>query len=172
MTPELGLTPAGWGVAIGALFAVVWGLAGARALPGAWRRRVSLLSLMAGAGLAARAVVAPPSPTFAQHFDGTIYGVAVVLMLAGIIVAGRLLRGPERRGLLAPTAALIVGLHFIGLWAATGQKLFFGVACGLSAAALIAFGWPRRPNGYDPRLAIAGLGSALVLWAACLSSLV
>lgn len=166
------MTPTGWGVAIGAGFAALWGLAGASALPDAWRRRVSLIVLMASAGLAARAVVAPPQPAWALQFDATLYGAAAALAALGVLVAVLALRQRERRGFLAPVTALIVGLHVIGLWAAAGQRLFLGVACGLAAAALIALGWPRRPGGADPRLAISGLGSALVLWAACLSSLV
>ena len=73
---------------------------------------------------------------------------------------------------LISEAQALTGLHFIGLWIATGQRLLLGVTLGLSAAGLIALGWPKRPGGAaDPRLAIAGLGSAFVLWAACLSSL-
>jgi hypothetical protein len=165
------MTPTGWGVAIGAGAAALWGLAGASALPGAWRRRISLIVLMASAGLIARAVVAPPSAAFLQRFDPTIDGAAAAFEALGVLAAALLLRGRERRGWLAPVIALVTGLHFIGVWAATSQRLFLGAACGLGAVALIALGWPRRPDGYDPRLAISGLGSALVLWAACLSSL-
>lgn len=166
------LTPTGWGVAAGAAFAALWGLAGARGLAGAWRRRVAVLVLMASAGLIARAFIAPPQPVYALSFDARVYGWAVAFEIAGVVLAALALRAPDRRGLIAPVIAVITGLHFIGLWAATGQRLFLGTTFGLCAAGVIALGWPRRPGAAaDPRLAIAGLGSAFVLWAACLSSL-
>jgi hypothetical protein len=166
------LTPTGWGVAAGAVFAALWGLVGARGLAGAWRRRIAVLVLMASAGLVARALIAPPQPAYAQRFDAHIYGYAVAFEIVGVVLAALALRAPGRRGLLAPVLAIITGLHFVGLWLATGQRLFVGVTLGLCAAGLIALGWARRPNSAaDPRLAIAGLGSAFVLWAACLSSL-
>jgi hypothetical protein len=167
-----GLTATGWGVALGAAFAALWGLAGARGLAGGWRRRIATLVLMASAGLIARAVVAPPQPAWAMRFDAAVYGYAAAFEIVGVVLAALALRAPGRRGLIAPVLAIITGLHFVGLWAATGQRLFLGVTFGLSAAGLIALGWPRRAGAAaDPRLAIAGLGSALVLWAACLSSL-
>jgi hypothetical protein len=174
VTPALGpsLTPAGWGVAAGAAFAALWGLAGARGLAGAWRRRTVVLVLMACAGLIARAFIAPPQPAYAMRFDAPVYGYAIAFAITGVVLAALALRTPGRRGFIAPVVAIITGLHFIGLWIATGQRLVLGVTLGLCAAGLIALGWTRRPGGAaDPRLAIAGLGSALVLWAACLSSL-
>jgi hypothetical protein len=174
VTPALApsLTPAGWGVAAGAAFAALWGLAGARGLAGAWRRRVAVLVLMGCAGVIARAVIAPPQPAYAMRFDAPVYGYALAFGIAGVVLAALALRAPGRRGFIAPVVAIIMGLHVIGLWIATGQRLFLGVTLGLSAAGLIALGWPSRPGGTaDPRLAIAGLGSAIVLWAACLSSL-
>jgi hypothetical protein len=167
-----GLTTSGWGVAVGATFAALWGLAGARGLAGAWRRRIVVLVLMACAGLIARSVIAPPQRAFAMRFDAPVYGFAAAFELVGVMLAALALRAPGRRGLIAPVVAIITGLHFIGLWIATGQRLFLGLTFGLCAAGLIALGWPVRPGGAaDPRLAIAGLGSAFVLWAACLSSL-
>jgi hypothetical protein len=163
------MTPSGSAVAIGAVLAAASGLAGASALAGAWRRRVSLLVLMASAGLAARAVVSPPATPPFLRFDSAIYGIALAFEAVGVLTAATLLRGP-RRGLLPPVIAIVTGLHVLGLWAAAGRKLFLGLALGLCAAGFIALGWPRRPGGPDPRLPIAGLGSAFVLWAACLSS--
>ena len=166
------LTPTGWGLAAGATFAALWGLAGARGLAGAWRRRIAVLVLMASAGLIARAFIAPPQPAYAMRFEAPVYGYAAAFEIVGVVLSALLLRAPGRRALIAPVIAIVTGLHFIGLWIATGQRLFLGVTLGLCAAGLIALGWPRRPGGAaDPRLAIAGLGSALVLWAACLSSL-
>jgi len=166
------LSPTGWGVAAGAAFAALWGLAGARGLAGAWRRRIAVLVLMASAGLIVRAFIAPPQPAYAMRFDAPVYGCAAAFEIVGVLLAAFALRAPARRGLLAPVVAILTGLHFIGLWIATGQRLFLGVTLGLCAAGLIALGWPRRPGGgADPPLAIAGLGSAFVLWAACLSSL-
>jgi hypothetical protein len=107
-----------------------------------------------------------------MRFDAPVYGFAAAFEVVGVMLAALALRAPGRRGLIAPVVAIITGLHFIGLWIATGQRLFLGVTFGLCAAGLIALGWPGRPGGAaDPRLAIAGLGSAFVLWAACLSSL-
>jgi hypothetical protein len=166
------LSPVAWGVCAGAVLAALWGLWGASALSNPWRRRVAVPVLMASAGLIARAVVggtglsgvAPPVDAFA--LGAAAIGAALVLALAFAQ-----LRDPERRGFRPPAAALALGLLFLGLWAASGLRLFLGVALGLAAAGLIACGWPRRPGGVDPRRLVAGLGSALVLWAACLSSL-
>jgi hypothetical protein len=165
------MTPAGWGVVVGAVFAAFWGLAGASALPAAWKRRTALVVMMASAGVVARAVIAPPSPLYAMGFRGEIYAGAVVFEALAVGLAAVTLRGRERRGQLAAVIAVITGLHFVGLWLATTERVFLGISLGMAAAGLIALGWPNRPGGPDVRLAIAGFGSALVLWAGCLSSL-
>lgn len=156
------MTPAGWGVSIGAVFAAFWGLVGASALPPAWKRRTALVALMASAGVIARAVIAPPSLLYSMGFKSEIYAGALVFLALGVTLAIVTLRD---RGARAAAIAVVAGLHFAGLWLATGgARVFLGVTLGMCAVGLIALGWPRRPGGVDTRLAITGFGSALVLW--------
>ena len=154
----------------------MWGLDGAAALPRAWTRRVALIVLLASAGLIARAAAAPVEAGLWAKFDAGVYGWAMAFEALGVVAAAWTWQGRARRGTRASAIAAVTGVHTIGLWLATGQRLFLGVALGLSAAGLIGLGWPRAEVGSevntDTRLAISGLGSALVLWAACVSSLV
>jgi hypothetical protein len=159
-------------VCVGAVLAALWGLWGALALPPPWRKRVAVPVLMASAGVIARAVVGGDvlkGP--AIRFDPTALAAALVGAVLGLALVFSLMRGPERRAYRPPAAALVAALLFLGFWMASGLRPFLGVALGLAAASLIACGWPRRPGAPDPRQIVTGLGSALVLWAACLSSL-
>jgi hypothetical protein len=167
------LTPFSWAVALTAFAAILCGLFGARGLPGAWRRRVSLLALLAGVGVIARVAVAGQA---LQSRDPPIQpAIALVCAVAGLLAAGAAfwgLRAPERQGWRPPVLAAIAGAALAALGVASGARLPIGAGLGLLATALIAAGWPRKPNGFDPRSAVAGLGASAVLWAACLSSLV
>jgi hypothetical protein len=166
------LSPIAWGVCGGAVFAAFWGLWGAFALPNPWRKRVAVPVLMASAGLIARAAVGGGGLAgAAPRFDPGALGAALIGASILLVLVLSLMRSPRLRGYRPPAASLVVGVLFAVLWAETGLRLCLGVALGLAAAGLIACGWPRRPGGLDPRLAVTGLGSALVLWAACLSSL-
>lgn len=166
------MTGTGWGVCAGALFAALWGLWGAAALPAAWRRRAAVIVLMASAGVVARAVMTDLGlERGSVHFDVGLYAGALALSLATAVLAWRLLRAPADVGWRPPVLAAIAGLHALGLWAATGLRVLIGVALGMVAASLIAAGWSVSGNRIGPRQAITGLGCALVLWGACLSSL-
>lgn len=66
---------------------------------------------------------------------------------------------------LVPTIGIIVGLHFIGLWRASGETAFLGIAAAMCAVSTAAMVLPDGPVGsLNPRALFASYGSALVLW--------
>jgi hypothetical protein len=69
---------------------------------------------------------------------------------------------------LSPAIGFIVGLHFLGLWKATDLRVFLWTALSMClVCGLAAFLPGTTENGsVDVRRAVAGLGSALMLWGA------
>jgi hypothetical protein len=101
-------------------------------------------------------------------FRGQVYGVAVALEGMGIVMATWLLRYFSLSRFLLPAIGFVVGLHFIGLWKATDLSLFLwtaGALCIVCAVAAFLPGFTEN-GGIDVRQVVAGLGCALVLWAA------
>ena len=68
------------------------------------------------------------------------------------------------QGYFIQIVGIIVGLHFIGLWAATRSKRFLGVAGGMCVVSAIAIPMPATLHLLNIRDVFTGLGNALVLW--------
>ena len=164
------------GSAIGAIagvaFGCAWGVAGATGLPRPLRAWAGGLSAAVSAILiAALALIRTAHPS--GIFRGSVYGMTVGGETAVIFLAIWLLRRYELSQFLIPTIGFIVGVHFLGLWKATGLSLFrwtSGAMCLVCVLAAILPG-AAGVGGVDTRRAVAGLGCAVVLWSAALAVL-
>ncbi len=145
---------------IGLSFGVLWLLVGAAAL---LRLDGGLAAAVAAAGLLAFAIAAWRVVRRRQknrRFVRSIYIAAVAAEVAALWIAQRWLSAHGRQDLLFPVVGVIVGLHFIGLWAATGANRFLwltGAMLAINAAAIAA------PLGPAARQMVAGFGSSLAL---------
>lgn len=153
------------GTIVGVAFGCAWGIAGSLPLPAVWRIAGILGSIAASAILILLVRSAPAST--GGHFNGAIYGIAVTAEFVAIAIAGVVLNRMKKSSFIPPAVASIVGLHFIGLWLATGNTRFLWLA-----GILCAIGLGAATMGKAARLPVAGIGSALALWAAALSTLV
>ncbi len=153
------------GVLIGVIAGGSWALAGSASLRGAPRVLAMIVSLV-GSILLAVATARLPSNGEAGRFDGAIYGIAVTAEAIAIVVAVPVLRRLGRGDWLVPVIAMIVGLHFLGLWRATGDAVFVGLAAGLCAIGIMGV---RVPASW--RMLVVGFGCALVLWAAAAATI-
>jgi hypothetical protein len=157
---------------VGVAFGCAWGIAGATALPNPLSAWGVGLSIGISVALAA-ALTMLPARRKAGIFRGQVYGVAVAIEAAGIFLAVWSLRHVSLQQFLLPAIGFVVGLHFIGLWKATDMPLFRWVAGALCTICVVAAFSPSltENGGIDMRRVVAGLGSALVLWAAGLATL-
>jgi hypothetical protein len=106
-----------------------------------------------------------------SSFRGDVYGIAVALQAVGIIGAVLLLKRLAVPQFLMPAIGFIVGLHFLGLWQATDLPMFAWVALAMCSVCGVAALIPVRNGNTDWRRVVTGFGSALVLWAAGIVSL-
>jgi hypothetical protein len=152
------------GTIIGILFGCGWAIAAASAFSGKWRIVVIVASLAISAVLVAR------SFSFAGATNGTfqggIYGIAVSLEVVAIVAASIFLNRSGNQSFIPPVVAIIVGLHFIGLWRAMNNAVFLFVAVAMCAVGLVAAALPPFQ-----RLPVTGLGSAFALWGAAIYTL-
>ena len=156
MAATLDNRPRPIGPGIGLLFGGLWCLLGAQALSDPWRMAATALGGVITLALVVRVWRSPSGASSGTRmFRQRAYLAAVVLEIAAIALANRIL--PQEY--LIPAVGAIVGLHFIGLWQATGAARFLWISaamCAVSAASALL------PVG--PREAVCGFGNALVLW--------
>jgi hypothetical protein len=146
------------GLVIGSVAGCGWALAGSAALRGASRSSAVIVSMVVSALLGVASARLPANGT--SGFDGAIYGMVVSAEAIAIVVAVILLRRSGNAGFVPPVIALIVGLHFLGLWRATHGAIFVAIAVGLC---LVGIAGMRGPA--ERRLLVSGFGCAAVLWA-------
>ena len=94
-----------------------------------------------------------------QRFQLGWFLLAVAGEVAALNLAVNLLPKAFLASYQAPVIGTIVGLHFIGLWAATRMPRFLWLCAGMTTLNLAAFALP--PDG-SPAI-LAGLGSAAAL---------
>lgn len=97
-------------------------------------------------------------------FRRRAYIIAVVLEVVAIAAASYLLRSHGLQDYFIPAVGVIVGLHFIGLWKATGTRRFLGIAAAMCVVSVVSMLLPHAGGGLDVRDAVCGFGNALVLW--------
>jgi len=161
------------GVVVGVVFGLAWGFAGASQLPEPWARGAVLAMLLIATVLIVAAVRARVSDRNSEGrtFDGRVYGISVILEMLGILIVALLLGRERLQPYVPPAIAFVVGLHFLGLWRASGERAFVWTCLGLCVVSLVATLLPQTVavvgSGADGRLLVTGLGSALILWLAC-----
>ncbi|MDE2150357.1 MAG: hypothetical protein KGJ55_11145 [Gammaproteobacteria bacterium] len=153
------------GSIIGVAFGCAWGIAGGVSLPSPWRVATIIGSLLISACLVI--LIGRFEGTATGHFDGATNGTAVAGEVVAIVIAAIALNRTRHSSLIPPAVAAIVGLHFLGLWRATGNFSFVWLAGALCAVGFLAGILPR-----SARLSVTGIGSAVALWAAAPSTVV
>lgn len=153
------------GGTIGLFFGTLWCLLAALALPARFHIPVALAGFAIGAALILLLWRTPPvAGSGTAMFRRRAYIVAVVLEVIAIGAASSILRSYGLRDYFIPAVGVIVGLHFIGLWQATGARRFLGIAAAMCVVSLASMLLPHASNGLDLRDAACGFGDALVLW--------
>jgi hypothetical protein len=142
---------------IGLAFGWLWLLIGATAA-GEARLPIMIAGSLLFAAAAWRLIRRgrPGGGQFRLHY----YIAAVVAEVVAIVFAQKWLIEDGREGLLFPVVGIIVGLHFIGLWAAWRRAQFLwltAVMVAINAVALVA---PLSPDG---RILLSGFGSSASL---------
>ncbi|MGH8219803.1 MAG: hypothetical protein ACREUT_14760 [Steroidobacteraceae bacterium] len=149
---------------IGTSFGGLWGVMGALALPRSWTLWAAGAAVIITVILLGR-LSSSAAPQSSGLFRQSAYWLAVVLEIGAVMAAGYLL---PRYGLQAdfvPAIGIIVGLHFIGLWRASGKTVFLWIAGTMCAVSASAIALPNSPVGFlNPRVLFASYGNALVLW--------
>lgn len=146
---------------IGVFFGGLWAAAGSVVFFGLVRGVLLALSIVITAGLALRlSRRAAAGNARSKMFRRRPYIVAVLLEAVAIAVAIALLPRYGAERYLPQAIGVIVGLHFIGLWRASGSYRFVLLSAGmcvLSAVSMLA----RSAVTGD---ALTGFGNALILW--------
>ncbi len=113
-------------VMIGTAFGGLWAAMGALALPRPWTPWA-----VGGAVILCLILLRRLWFSTARESGGLFrrnaYWVAVVLEVAALVAADYLLARYGLEAYLVPAIGIIVGLHFIGLWKATGKTVFFWI---------------------------------------------
>ncbi len=151
---------------IGTLFGGLWALIAAFALPPAWRLPAAALAALITALLIIRLWRAnqPASGAPERLFGRKAYQIAVIAEVAAIYAASALLPHLGWQGYFIQAVGIIVGLHFIGLWAATRSSRFLGIAAGMCVISAVATQLPASIAQVNLRDIITGLGNAAILW--------
>lgn len=98
-------------------------------------------------------------------FRSRYYIAAVALELIAMNVAAYVLPRHGLTGYLLTAVGIIVGLHFIGLWMATGMRRFLWIAGAMVVASALAALLPAAAPGlFSARNAATGFANALILW--------
>lgn len=154
------------GATVGAAFGCAWGIVGSLGLP----PHVRTAGIVVAAVISAALIIAlaiHPNTLVSPKFRGLIYGGAIAFEVIVIILGSIPLQRPSLQQFILPFVGFVVGLHFIGLWKATDLRLFLWIAAAMCLVCVIAAFLPsRQPDGVDLKIAVTGIGSAVVLWAA------
>ena len=122
-----------------------------------------LLSAWSGAALVLGAVVVAWCG-FTRHrrtriIDRKMFRLSVLAESAGIAVVVPACSLSGRSDLIMPLVGAVVGLHFLPLARAFGDRRFVLAACALTCVCLTSLLWSP-----PTRTAIVGIGAGVVLW--------
>lgn len=148
---------------IGTAFGGLWSVLGAMALPRHWM----MPAIVAGLLLTVLLLVQRCRGTASGHglFRRRAYIVAVVLEVAALYVLMPLLKKYGLESYAVPALGLVVGLHFIGLWVASGLRRYLWLCAAMCAVSLIGILLPGAATGhFNMRDVVAAYGCALALW--------
>jgi hypothetical protein len=144
---------------IGLAFGLFWLFVGANAVHG----QAAMVIAVAGClifALAALWIVTRRRRTRGRRFAAGYYLAAVGAEVVAIVAAQNWLAAHGQKQLLFSVVGIIVGLHFIGLWLATGDRVFAWLTSVMVAINLAALLLPLNP---DARRMVSGFGSSAAL---------
>ena len=154
------------GAAIMGAFGAVWWIVGVAA----YGRAAVPLS---GVGLVIAATIivtawrlgrrARPQPPAEERRQGRLVGIASAVEGVLIFLAVNVFVNLKRPDLIAPAAAIIVGLHFLPLARWLPARLYYATAALLAAAGIGGLLVPDTRQ----RIAAISLAAAAVLWLTC-----
>jgi hypothetical protein len=147
------------GALIGLLFGLLWLLVGSSAVGGTAGTAIACIGILLFM-LAAARVIRRPGMQRAQPFKGAYYIVAVAAEVIAIAIAHSWLQSLGRQSVFLPVVGIIVGLHFIGLWLASGHRMFVWLSGAMVAINLGAALVPMPQRG---RQMVSGFGSSAAL---------
>ena len=145
------------GIAILSTMGFLWCLIGAVAFPYAWRMVVALFAFLILVALLYATARKTSAPT---KLDGKIFGMSLAFEIGGIIAAVWLLNSFHEPTFILPAITVIVGLHFIGMWFATDNVTYIQIAIAMCGVGPVSAILP-----FPIRMQVAGLSSAVILWA-------
>ncbi len=82
-------------------------------------------------------------------------------MASGIVSRCEWCRGKQQ---VYSAIGCIVGLHFIGLWLATGSSRFLHITAGMCVVSVVSMVVPFTWHAVGLRYLLLGVGNAAVLW--------
>ncbi|HET7576997.1 MAG TPA: hypothetical protein VFK19_10610 [Sphingomicrobium sp.] len=144
---------------IGLAFGLFWLFVGSNAVHGPAATVIAVAGCLIFA-LAALWIVLRRRRTRGRRFAAGYYLAAVGAEVVAIVAAQNWLAAHGQKQLLFPVVGIIVGLHFIGLWLATGDRVFAWLTSAMVAINLAALLLPLNP---DARRMVSGFGSSAAL---------
>lgn len=153
------------GGVIGLFFGGVWSVLGAQGLAPTWRLPAEAGGILITIALIVRLLSAPvPADVAASFFRCGVYIFWVALEIVAMNLAMFVLQRFGALDYLLTAVGVIVGLHFIGMWMATGMRRFLGIAAAMCLVSALAALLPAVGGGLHLRSAATGFANALVLW--------
>lgn len=150
---------------IGIFFGFLWGVVAALALPPPDQSPALAFAALVSLGCLLRVRTSTPSAApDSALFRRRAYIIAVAFEIAAISLANYTLARLGWQQYLYSAVGFIVGLHFIGLWKASGRRSFLTVSgsmCLVSALSLLVpFTWKMCHLRYT----VLGAANAAILW--------
>jgi hypothetical protein len=150
---------------IGLIFGGLWALIAVLALPSTHRQLGIAIVIVITMGFLLRlwrkTSNVPPQKAF---FRTRGYLVSVAGEVTALYIASAILRRFGLSEYLYSATGFIVGLHFIGLWRASGSRRFLSISAGMCLVSLLSAIIPFSWKMFDLRYAFLGIGNALILW--------
>jgi hypothetical protein len=148
---------------VGTAFGGLWSVLGAMALPQHWTVPVVVIGLLVTVFLLLQRCRNAGSGS--RLFRRRAYIVAVVLEVAGLYVAMLLLQKYGLEPFFVQALGFVVGLHFIGLWVASGQCRYLWLCFSMCVVSLIGIMLPSAASGhFNLRNVVTAYGCAVALW--------
>jgi len=148
---------------VGTAFGGLWSVLGAMALPQHWMMPAVVIGLLVTVFLLVQRCRNAGSGS--SLFRRRAYIVAVVLEVTGLYLAMLLLKKYELEPFFVQALAFVVGLHFIGLWVASGQRRYLWLCLNMCIVSLIGIILPDGASGQlNLRNVFTAYGCAIALW--------
>ena len=152
---------------IGITFGSLWGVIAALALPRNYRPLATAITICIGLGCMVRLWTRRHSGGAGSVlFRSRAYLIAVAIEIAAINFANILLLRFGWQEYLYSAVGFIVGLHFIGLWKASGSRYFLTVSACMCLVSTLSVVVPFSWGMCHARHLFVGAGNAVILWVA------